>query len=354
MLLFGVLIAAAAAVTAAVFAAVRRRVLRPLQALASLALRVSAERDLRANVEVTGDEEIRELALAFSELMDTLRRLTVGLRAATGKLLDSARHLVAAGVEAQESVARQASALEEARRTSGVLRESSRDVSRQVGGVLQVAERAEALSQAGAGAVAAGLSGVDEVRQQTRAAATGFVALVKAAQQIGDITAVVKDLADQSNLLALNAALEASRAGEAGAGFAVVAREVRSLADRSIGATQQVRAVLGTLLAKVRDSAALVEAAQAGLDAGAGSTRLLGSSLEGLSTIVRENLGAAHRISGAVAEQGAGIDQITAAVDDLARMMDETLRTVSVTGDAATVLHDVSGQVSEAVQLFRV
>ncbi len=354
IVLFAVLMVAGVGVTALVFSALRRRVLRPLQSLADLARQVSAERDLRATVQIAGDDEIRDLSLAFAGLMETLRQITVELRSATDRLLESARHLGGATRSQSESVARQATALEEARRTSGALRDSSRAVEQQVGGVLQVAEKAEALSRAGAGAVTAGLTGVEEVRHQTQQVVGGFGAVVDAVKQIGDITAVVKDLADQSNLLALNAALEASRAGPAGTGFAVVAREIRSLADRSLRATQQVRDVLATLLKRVREGAELVESAQSGIEAGAGSTQLLGDSLSGLSTIVRENLSAAHRISGAIADQGAGIDQITSAVEDLARMMDETLRTVSITGEAATVLHDVSGQVSEAVKTFRV
>jgi methyl-accepting chemotaxis protein len=354
IILFAALTLAGLAVTGLVFSALKKKVLRPLQSLADLARQASAERDLRVAVQIAGDDEIRDLSMAFAGLMETLRHITVDLRSATDRLLESARHLGGATRSQSESVTRQATALEEARRTSGVLRESSRSVALQVGGVLQVAEKAEELSRAGAGAVTAGLSGVQEVRRQTEQVVGGFAAVVDAVHQIGSITAVVKDLADQSNLLALNAALEASRAGAAGTGFAVVAREIRSLADRSIRATQQVRAVLATLLKRVQEGATLVESAQSGIEAGAGSTQLLGDSLTGLSTIVRENLNAAHRISGAIADQGSGIDQITSAVEDLARMMDETLRTVSITGEAASVLHDVSGQVSEAVKTFRV
>jgi methyl-accepting chemotaxis protein len=348
------LVAAGLAVTALVFVSVRRRVLRPLQALAALARRVSAEQDLTVQVPVTGDDELQELARAFAELMDTLRRLTVDLRRATDRLLDAARHLGGATRTQADAIARQASALEEARRTSGLLQDSAHAAADQAGGVLRVAEKADALTQAGSAAVAASLSGVAEVRQHTEEVAGGLAALVESARQIGDITALVKDLADQSNVLALNATLEASRAGAAGAGFAVVAREIRHLADRSLGATRQVRTVLGTVLGRIRDSAVRVEAAQGGLLAGAGSTQRLGESLAGLAGIVRENLGAAREISGAVTRQGAGITQITAAVDDLSQLMQETLQSVGVTEEAAGVLHEVSGQVSTALKAFRV
>lgn len=352
--LFGLLVAAGGGVAAVAFGAVRKQTLLPLQSLANLARRASAERDLRVNVELQGDEEIQELGRAFAELMDSLRRITQGMRSATARLLESAQELSRATRSQSEAVTRQAAALEEAGRTSSALRETSRLVSTQVAGVLQVAEKADSLTRAGSGAVSAGLGVVDEIRRQTEQVAGGFESLVTAVGQIGAITATVKDLADQSNLLALNATLEASRAGAAGAGFQVVAQEIRTLADRSLAATREVRQVLATLLKRVRESATLVQSAHGELEAGAGSTKLLGDSLQGLSSIVQENLGAAHRISGAVADQGAGIDQITSAVEDLVRMMEETVHTADVTGAAVSVLHDVAGKVSEAAEAFRV
>ncbi|MGC3997134.1 MAG: hypothetical protein QM767_06270 [Anaeromyxobacter sp.] len=112
--------------------------------------------------------------------------------------------------------------------------------------------------------------------------------------------------------------------------------------------------MLAEVLAGIRDSAALVEAANTGLEDGAARTRRLGESLTGLSGIVRENLGAVREIAGAVAGQDGGIGQISNAVDDLARMMEETVKSVNTTGDAAGVLREVSEQVSSAVKAFRV
>ena len=155
-------------------------------------------------------------------------------------------------------------------------------------------------------------------------------------------------------MLALNAAIQAARAGEAGAGFAVVAREMRSLAERSILATVEVRTVLAEVLAGIHESAALVEAATVGLGEGTARTRRLGESVAGLSGIVRENLSAVREIAGAVASQGSGITQLSSAVEDLSEMMEETVRNVSTTGAAAAVLREVSEQLSSKMRQFRV
>ncbi len=335
------------------FRGFKTELLRPLELLAQGARRVSTERDLTVRVPVSGDEEIRDLGRAFGEMMETLRGITIEMRGATDRLLSSATELGGITRAQGESIARQASALEEARRTSSALRESSRDTVGQAEGVLRVAQKAESLGRDGESAMTENLSSAEVIRDQTRQVVDRIARLATSAQRIAAITATVKDLADQSNVVALNAAIEASRAGEAGVGFGVVAREIRSLADRSIRATIEVRTVLAEVLNGIKESAAIVEAAHAGLEEGTGRTRRLGDAVAGLTGIVRENLGAVREISGAVASQGTGIGQISNAVEDLSLMMEETLKTVHTTGEAASVLREVSEQVSSAVKVFR-
>jgi methyl-accepting chemotaxis protein len=335
------------------FSGFRSQVLRPIEALAGGARRVSAERDLTVAVPVQGDEEIQNLGRAFSEMMETLRGITVEMRGATDRLIASANELGGITRVQGESMARQASALEEARRTSISLRESSRQTAGQAEGVLRVAQKAEELGRSGETALTENLSSAQVIQGQTLQVVERIARLATSAQRIAAITGTVKDLADQSNVVALNAAIEASRAGEFGVGFGVVAREIRSLADRSIRATVEVRTVLAEVLGGIRESAALVEAAHAGLEEGSVRTRRLGESVAGLTGIVRENLGAVREISTAVTQQGTGIGQISAAVEDLSLMMEETLKTVHTTGEAAGVLREVSQQVSSSVKVFR-
>ncbi len=347
------LVAGALGFVGFMFRGFRSELLRPLELLAQGARRVSTERDLTVRVPVSGDEEIKDLGRAFGEMMETLRGITIEMRGATDRLLSSATELGGITRAQGESIARQASALEEARRTSSALRESSHETVGQAEGVLRVAQKAESLGRDGETAMTENLSSAEVIQDQTRQVVDRIARLATSAQRIAAITATVKDLADQSNVVALNAAIEASRAGEAGVGFGVVAREIRSLADRSIRATIDVRTVLAEVLNGIKESASLVEAAHAGLEEGTSRTRRLGESVAGLTGIVRENLSAVREISGAVASQGTGIGQISNAVEDLSLMMEDTLKTVHTTGEAAGVLREVSEQVSSAVKVFR-
>jgi methyl-accepting chemotaxis protein len=354
--LIGLLLVVAAVTLGFVFLMFRgfkSELLRPLELLAQGARRVSTERDLTVRVPVSGDEEIKDLGRAFGEMMETLRGITIEMRGATDRLLASATELGGITRAQGESISRQASALEEARRTSSALRESSRETVGQAEGVLRVAQKAESLGRDGESAMTENLSSAEVIRDQTRQVVDRIARLATSAQRIAAITATVKDLADQSNVVALNAAIEASRAGEAGVGFGVVAREIRSLADRSIRATIEVRTVLAEVLNGIKESASIVEAAHSGLEEGTSRTRRLGEAVAGLTGIVRENLGAVREISGAVASQGTGIGQISNAVEDLSLMMEDTLKTVNTTGEAASVLREVSEQVSSSVKVFR-
>jgi methyl-accepting chemotaxis protein len=352
MLLLALALASGVAI-ALLFAGMRKGVLRPLQALADGARRVSAERDLKVSVALSGDEEVQEVGRAFASMMETLRNITVEMRTATDRLLAASTELGGITRAQGDSISRQASALEETRRTSSTLRESSRSAAHQAESVLHLAQRAEELGRDGETAMTANLSSVEEIQGQNQQVVERIARLATSAQRIAAITGAVKDLADQSNVLALNAAIEASRAGEAGVGFGVVAREIRSLADRSIRATAEVRTVLAEVLTGIRDAAGLVEAASGGLAEGTASTRRLGDSVAGLTGIVRKNLDAVREIAGAVASQGSGIEQISSAVEDLSLMMDETLRSVNSTSQAAGMLREVSEQVSSAVKAFR-
>ncbi len=353
VLLLAALAAIAAAAIAALFAGIRRRVLAPIQALAAGARRISAERDLTVAVPVSGDAEVRDLGRAFAEMIETLRGITVDVRGATDRLLASSAELGGITHAQGDGIARQASALEEARRTATTLRDLSRQAAAQAEGVLRVAERAESLGRRGERAMTESLAAVEVIQDQTRQVVDRIARLATSAQRIATITATVKDLATQSHVLALNATIEASRAGRADIGFGVVAREVRSLADRSIRATVEVRTVLAEVVAGIRESVALVEAATVGLEEGTVRTRRLGESVAGLSEIVRENLGSVREIADAVVSQGSGISQISSAVEDLSAMMHDTVRSVDATGEAAGVLREVSEQVSSKIGVFR-
>ncbi|MBN1207970.1 MAG: methyl-accepting chemotaxis protein, partial [Myxococcaceae bacterium] len=156
-----------------------------------------------------------------------------------------------------------------------------------------------------------------------------------------------------SNMLALNAAIEAVRSGEHGKGFGVVAREIRSLADRSIEATFRVREILDSVGRAVAETVSLTQRGAERMQSGLEQVRATGESLRELSALIGDNADAVRQIAGAVNQQDLGIAQIFGAVSELSRMMEDTERELDSTKNAAVMLDDVSRKLTEVVMRYR-
>src|SRR5205807_3723982 len=155
--------------------------------------------------------------------------------------------------------------------------------------VVRVAEDADKMGKSGEGAVQESIAGLAAIRTQSAEIGERIRTLTDSARQIGGITETVKDLADQSNMLALNAAVEAVRSGEHGKGFSVVAREIRSLADQSIGATRRVSEILEALGGSIHSTVKMSEQGERAIGEGLVRVQESGNNLRGLLSITRQN-----------------------------------------------------------------
>jgi methyl-accepting chemotaxis protein len=217
-----------------------------------------------------------------------------------------------------------------------------------------VARRAEELGQKGEAAVEQSVTGLADIRRAVDGIQQRLARLAESTTQIGDITETVKDLADQSHLLAVNAAIEAARSGEHGKGFAVVAREIRGLADQSIRATNQVRAILSDISEAIAGTVDITAAGTQRMEAGLTQVRTSGDTLRQLTGIVQDSTHSARQIARTVSQQATGIEQIFTAVNELNTLMGDTVNRISTTSDAAVSLKMLSERVSQVVRAYRV
>jgi methyl-accepting chemotaxis protein len=249
------------------------------------------------------------------------------------------------GAGAQE----QASAVAETVATAEEVTETAEQAAARARKVRDMVEEAAAAGTRGRQAVEHSLEALDTVRQKMHGTATAILQLAEQAQAISEIVAMVNDLADHSNLLALNASIEASRAGEYGKGFAVVAREVHDLAEQSKRATLQVRDILGhiqratqaAVLSTEEVSRSIGEASTTGRDSGE-VIRNLAEALTASSPVVAQ-------IAGSMGQQATAMAQILDAMKHVDRVARETLEAGRESESAARDLMQQGGQLARLV-----
>jgi methyl-accepting chemotaxis protein len=331
-----------------------RRITRPLVSLSEMVGRIVQQGDLSVQLPPSHrKDEVGDLANAFAQMVEHLRGTTAGLQHGMRVLQATVSELEQANRQQERNIARQAAALQQTQVTAQEIKQSSLVAAEKADMVLSVAERAEEVGRIGEAALAGGLGGFEELRVQVEQMALRIAQLSERSQQIGGITQTVKELADQSNMLALNAAIEAVRSGEHGKGFSVVAREIRSLADQSIQATERVRDILGDISQAMLSAAKMTELGYMRMEEGLEQVRSSGGSLRELTTITQDNSAAVRQIASAVSQQNAGISQIFSAVTDLSAMMNETVLSLQATTKATHALQEVSEQMQQVARSYR-
>ncbi|MCP3144897.1 methyl-accepting chemotaxis protein [Pyxidicoccus xibeiensis] len=348
-----VLVAALLLLTGAAYA-LSRRIVAPLNQLTSAVQRIAEHGDLRETVRIDTTDEVGQLARAVALLVGKLKELLHQLQSSTELLSDSVSGLNESAEQQNQMVSRHAVALQETQVTAQEIRQTAMMASDSAESVIQVAERAEALGRTGEEAVAESIDGLVDLRAQVEQITERIMSLGERTQQISGITETVKDLADQSHLLAVNAAIEAARSGEHGKGFAVVAREIRALADQSIRATNQVRQILSDISEAIAGTVEITAAGTQRMEAGLTQVRTSGDTLKQLTAIVNDSTVAARQIAQTVSQQATGIEQIFTAVNELNSLMGDTVKRISTTSDSAVSLKMLSERVSQVVRAYRI
>jgi methyl-accepting chemotaxis protein len=179
-------------------------------------------------------------------------------------------------------------------------------------------------------------------------------ALGEQSRQIATIVNVIKDIADQTNLLALNAAIEAARAGEQGRGFAVVADEVRKLSEKTAGSTQEIASMIDAILRGTQDAVRSMEEGVTRVQTGVDLAKQAGSSMSDLQHNSMRMLQAVHDMSSSLKEQSVAADEIARQVERIAHMSEQNGVAIKQTARASRDLETLSGHLRHAVGGFKV
>jgi twitching motility protein PilJ len=223
-----------------------------------------ANGDLTARARVTEDIT-GAIADSINYTIDELRRLVSGINSAAQQVTSATLEARSVTGQLLQAAQRQAAEIQSTGRSVAEMARSMNDVSRNAGDSAKVAETSLHAAEKGAEAVQNAIRGMNEIREQIQETSKRIKRLGESSQEIGEIVQLISDITEQTNVLALNAAIQAASAGEAGRGFTVVAEEVQRLAERSAEATKHISAIVKSIQRDTGDAVAAMERSTQGV-----------------------------------------------------------------------------------------
>jgi methyl-accepting chemotaxis protein len=331
----------------------RHSITQPLQRLTDAAHRIADQQDLTATVEVGGGDELGDLAKNFGAMVSRLREVIGALRHSVASLDTAAAQMRGQATADTESWHRHASQVGELTRRTSLLAEAARVASDRGKSVLDAALRAESLGSQGKQAVDETRAGLEAIRTDVGGLVRQIDEVVTQTAVVGTVIGEVQEIAKQSNVVALNASIEAARAGEAGVAFAVVAREMRRLADESSRSTERIGRMLRDILAAARSLQDLSRESDQRIHASDDRVRASGASLTDLALLYAESGTAARAIVGAVSQQDTDISGVSDGLRGLDASMARSVESVNRLEASSTSLSAASQELAALLSRFK-
>ena len=299
-------------------------------------------------------EENDMLQRALRIMVENLRGMNRELREGFGILATSSTEILATVSQVAAGASETATAMSETSATAEEVKQTAHLSHQKAKNVQESAQKAADVSETGRKAVVETIEGMNHIREQMETIAESVVRLSEQGQTIGEIIAMVDDIAQQSNLLAVNAAIEATRAGEYGKGFAVVAREVKSLAEQSRQATTQVRTILMEVQKATSAAVMATEQGSKAVAAGVKQAAEAGESIHALTAGIGEAAHAATQIAASSQQQLIGMDQIALALSNINQATTLNMAGTRQLEVSAQKLQELGGKLKVLVERQRV
>ena len=312
-----------------------------------------ADGDLTVQASVTEDVT-GAIADSINFTIEELRTLVKGINSATDQVAKATTDAQAISNRLYEASQRQNKEIQQASASVLQMAQSINEVSQTAAQSARVAQQSLAAAEKGGQAVQNQISGMNEIRTQIQDTAKRIKRLGESSLEIGEIVELISDITEQTNVLALNAAIQAASAGEAGRGFTVVAEEVQRLAERSGEATKQIDAIVKTIQADTQDAVAAMEKSTVGVVEGTKLSDAAGQALDEIRRVSRELAELIGGISAQTQKQSASVSDVTRGMQGILKITEETTEGTKQTNVSISQLTKLAAELRSSVAGFKV
>jgi len=324
------------------------RIVSPIRRLTGAAEKLAQGR-MDVEVEVKGKDELAMLCKTFNGMVSSIRGMISKLKEAADKVSEMSGEALKAASQHSSNTAEQYAAINEVTATMEEIHQTSQSISEQAQGVLAVARKAVDISSSGGEVVQEMIENTYSMKERIESIAQSILSLSEQTQSIAEITASVSDIAEQSRLLAFNAAIEATKAGEYGRGFSVIASEIRNLAEQSQSATTQIKQILSDIQRAANSAVMITEEGTKGAEASIKLANRAGEAIKDLAEIIDESASSAENIANAISQQRIGIEQATSAIQHINETTKANLDKTRQIESAVQSLNELAEELRRAI-----
>ncbi len=336
-----------------IFALIARTIVAPVQRLVAVADDIAGG-DLTRSVPYASGDEVGQLGQSLNNMAKNLNSMVAQIADSAGQLAAASTQLRSSTRQMAEDASTQSQQTEIMATAVEEVGQTSHDMARNTSEASGAADMATEMALKGGEVVRQTVAGMGRISEAVQSSAQTVESLAKSSEKIGAIVAVIDDIANQTNLLALNAAIEAARAGEQGRGFAVVADEVRALANRTTGATREISEMIKSIQDGTQAAVASMGTGKKEVEQGGVLAQQAGDALEQIVQVVEGLSGQITQIATATEEQSSVVQEITRNVVEVSDISKKT-QTAATEGQAsAEQVAGLAGDLQGLIGRFKI
>jgi methyl-accepting chemotaxis protein len=330
-----------------------RSITSPLSDIQSAIKRIQTSKDLSQRVKVVGNDEIGEIGNSFNQMVESFQQIIRQVISGVHEVQASSAQLHMSSNKVSESTKKQSDAAASMAGATEEMLTSIEHVAENSRHTYSIAQQSGELSNQGERTARDTATEMGKIADAVNISSVSINHLGEESKKISDIVNTIKEIADQTNLLALNAAIEAARAGEQGRGFAVVADEVRKLAERTGASTLEITSMIGKIQVETKEAVAGMQDGTERVKGGVAMAQQAGESMANIRDGAQQVLASVSEISTALGEQSSAGGQVAKGVEQIAQMADENSSAVAEIAVTAEELAHLADSLQQAANQFK-